>query len=188
MRKTSGWGVRMPEPAEGRAPVRLTVNGEPHEVAPGSPHTLVDLLRDRLRLTGTKLSCGGGFCGACTVLVGGVAESACSVLVGDLDGMDVVTVEGLADGEVLHPVQAAFVEELGFQCGYCTPGMIMTTVALLHEAGEPTDAEIRQYFEGNVCRCTGYGSIVAAVRRAAARPTGPAPREEEVGVDVCTGP
>jgi len=144
----------------------LTVNGEPHTFA-APAGALVDALRDRLGLTGPKLSCGGGFCGACTVLVDGDAASACSVLVADLDGAAVTTVEGLADGDRLHPVQQAFAEQAGFQCGYCTPGMIMTTVALLAEKPDPTHAEIAEHFEGNLCRCTGYAAIAAAVRSAA---------------------
>ncbi|MBB5786133.1 (2Fe-2S)-binding protein [Jiangella mangrovi] len=143
----------------------LTVNGRECTFAAPSA-ALVDVLRDELGLTGPKLSCGQGFCGACTVLVDGAAASSCSVLVADLDGSDVTTVEGLADGDRLHPVQRAFAEQSGFQCGYCTPGMVMTTVALLAEHPDPTDAEIAAYFEGNLCRCTGYAAIAAAVRTA----------------------
>lgn len=147
----------------------VTVNGEAHAFA-APAGALVDALRDRLGLTGPKLSCGTGFCGACTVLIDGDAASACSVLVADLDGSSVTTIEGLADGDRLHPVQRAFAEQSGFQCGYCTPGMIMTTVALLAENPDPTDAEIAEHFEGNLCRCTGYAAIAAAVRAAAGVP------------------
>jgi aerobic-type carbon monoxide dehydrogenase small subunit (CoxS/CutS family) len=147
--------------------VDLFVNDEPRRHCPGDPATLVDFLRERLGLTGTKLSCGAGFCGACTVLVDGVAVSSCSVLVADLPGARVTTIEGLGAPDALHPVQSAFVAEAGFQCGFCTPGMIMNTVALLRERREVSAAGIREYFEGNLCRCTGYAAIVAAVRHAA---------------------
>jgi carbon-monoxide dehydrogenase small subunit len=143
----------------------MRVNGVPHEL-PGDGTSLVDFLRDR-GLTGTKLSCGGGFCGACSVVVDRLPVSSCSVLVAELADREVLTVEGLATGDQLHPIQEAFARANGFQCGYCTPGMIMMTVGLLAEHSDPDDEEIREYFEGNMCRCTGYASIVEAVRTAA---------------------
>jgi aerobic carbon-monoxide dehydrogenase small subunit len=147
--------------------VRLYVNGVEHDAPGGSARQLGAWLREDLGLTGTKLSCEQGFCGACSVLVDGELTSACSVLVADVDGAEVVTVEGLATGDELHPVQQAFLDERGFQCGFCTPGMVVAAVALLSEKPSPSDVEIRSHFEGNLCRCTGYAAIQAAVRRAA---------------------
>jgi carbon-monoxide dehydrogenase small subunit len=143
----------------------FTVNGATHDVPDGAC-TLVGFLRRR-GLTGAKLACGAGFCGACSVIADGRPVSSCSVLVAELAGKEVTTIEGLADGDALHPVQESFAAASGFQCGYCTPGMIMMTVALLTEVPDPSDDQIREYLEGNLCRCTGYGSIVTAVRTAA---------------------
>jgi aerobic-type carbon monoxide dehydrogenase small subunit (CoxS/CutS family) len=161
--------------------VTTQVNGEPvrREVEPGM--TAAEFLRDVLRLTGTKVSCEQQICGACTILVDRRPTSACSTLVGDLDGRDVLTVEGLSDGATLHPVQQAFVEERGFQCGFCTPGMIMTTVALLDGCPNPTRSDVDEFFEGNLCRCTGYASIRRAVARAAARNADAGPAERTRG-------
>ena len=146
--------------------ISITVNGAAFalEVAPNE--TLAHVLRERLRLTGTKLGCESGACGSCTVLVDGRSRNACITLAILLDGFSITTIEGLADGDVLHPVQEAFVESGAIQCGFCTPGMVLASVALLNENPEPTDREIREALAGNLCRCTGYTKILAAVRRA----------------------
>ena len=147
--------------------IRLTVNGRQHECEVDAQTRLLDLLREDLALTGTKEGCGEGECGACTVLIDGRAVNSCLVLAVQADGKTVLTIEGLADGEALHPIQQAFVELGGVQCGFCTPGFIMSTVALLQENPSPSDDEILTALEGNLCRCTGYTKIVEAVRHAA---------------------
>jgi carbon-monoxide dehydrogenase small subunit len=155
----------MPEPRK----ITLRVNGTERS-APAEPRrSLADFLREDLGLTGTHLGCEHGVCGACTVLMDGASVRACLVLAIQAEGADVLTVEGLADGDELHPVQAAFQREHGLQCGFCTPGFLMTSYELLQErrADELTDEEIREALGGNICRCTGYESIVAAVRSAA---------------------
>ncbi|MGH2521829.1 MAG: (2Fe-2S)-binding protein [Anaerolineales bacterium] len=146
--------------------VSLTVNGvkQSHEVEPRL--LLVHYLRETLGLTGTNVGCDTSQCGACTVLLDGQAVKSCTVLAAQADGSSVTTVEGLANGN-LHPVQAAFWEKHGLQCGFCTPGMIMTAVDLLQRNPNPTEAEIRHGLEGNLCRCTGYQNIVKAVQYAA---------------------
>ena len=149
--------------------IRFTVNGRQDERETDAETRLLDLLREDLALTGTKEGCGEGECGACTVLVDGRAVNSCLVLAPQVDGKSVLTVEGLAQGDVLHPVQQAFVEKGGVQCGFCTPGFIMSTVALLQENPDPSDEEILTALEGNLCRCTGYTKIVEAVRAAAER-------------------
>ena len=149
--------------------IRFTVNGRPVERETDAETRLLDLLREDLALTGTKEGCGEGECGACTVLVDGRAVNSCLVLAPQVDGKSVLTIEGLADGETLHPIQQAFVDKGGVQCGFCTPGFIMSTVALLRENPDPTDEEILTALEGNLCRCTGYTKIVEAVRAAAER-------------------
>jgi xanthine dehydrogenase YagT iron-sulfur-binding subunit len=149
--------------------VKLTVNGTVSQVQVDSPVTLLDALRDHLDLTGTKKGCDQGACGACTVLLDGKRVVSCLMLAAQCDGREVTTIEGLArDGE-LHPVQAAFVRHDGFQCGYCTPGQIMSAVALLQEGRAGSDAEIREFMSGNLCRCGAYPNIVAAIRDAAGR-------------------
>ncbi len=149
--------------------VKLTVNGTVSQVQLDSQVTLLDALRDYLDLTGTKKGCDQGACGACTVLLDGKRVVSCLVLAAQCDGREVTTIEGLArDGE-LHPVQAAFVRHDAFQCGYCTPGQIMSAVALLHEGRAGSDAEIREFMSGNLCRCGAYPGIVAAIRDAAGR-------------------
>jgi len=149
--------------------IRLTVNGRTTRAAVDPETRLLDLLRETLGLTGTKEGCGEGECGACTVLLDGRPVNSCLVLAASVDGKDVVTIEGLADGNRLHPIQQAFVDAGGVQCGFCTPGFIMSTYALLRENPQPTDDEIRTALEGNLCRCTGYERILAAVRLAADR-------------------
>jgi carbon-monoxide dehydrogenase small subunit len=143
------------------------VNGKPCSVRAAAHHTLLDTLRDSLGLTGSKKGCNEGECASCTVLIDEVPVNSCLVLIGDAAGKTVVTVEGIANGQP-HPVQKAFVELGGVQCGYCTPGMVVSTCALLAETPDPTDDQIKTYLAGNICRCTGYNKITAAVRRAAA--------------------
>ena len=148
--------------------IALTVNGARHE-AEVEPRTLLaDFLREELGLTGTKIGCDTSQCGACTVSLDGSAVKSCTVLAVQADGGSVVTIEGLAAGADLHPMQQAFWDLHGLQCGFCTPGMIMSAVDLVGSDGDPlTDAEIRHGLEGNLCRCTGYENIVRAVRQAA---------------------
>ncbi|WP_419993907.1 (2Fe-2S)-binding protein [Streptomyces boninensis] len=148
----------------------LTVNGEKHAIGADIRATLLDVLRDRLRLTGTKKGCDRGECGACTVLIDGRRTLSCLTLAAAADGNEVSTVEGLAaaDGE-LHPVQRAFHDNDAFQCGFCTPGQLMSAVACIKEGHTDTDDEIREWMSGNLCRCAAYPQIVAAVREAAGR-------------------
>ena len=152
--------------------IEITVNGA-KRVFDVEPQTLLlNLLRDEMDLTGTKYGCGIGECGACTVLLDGDAVLACMVLAVDADDRRIDTIEGLAEGGKLHPIQEAYLDEGAVQCGYCTPGFIMATKALLDESPEPTEQEIREYLNGNICRCTGYVNIVKAVQTAAARMKG----------------
>ena len=146
--------------------VTLTVNGETLSLDVPPSTTLLDLLRDRLGLHGTKEYCHSGVCGACTVLADGKAVSSCSMLAGQVDGTDVLTIEGLTPDEGLHPIQQAFVDNFGLQCGYCTPGMILLAKALLDENPAPTREEIIRYMGGNICRCTGYAGILRSVEAA----------------------
>jgi carbon-monoxide dehydrogenase small subunit len=143
--------------------IKLTVNGRLHELAVPTSRTLVELLRCDLGLTGTKQGCGVGECGTCTVLLDGQPVNSCLVLAVDLDGREITTIEGLANGPHLHPLQNAFIEKGAIQCGFCTPGMILTSYALLNRYPNPTDKEIREALAGNLCRCTGYQKIVEAV-------------------------
>jgi carbon-monoxide dehydrogenase small subunit len=147
----------------------LRVNGEPHTVAAEPHHTLLEVLREELGLTGTKHGCELGECGACTVLIDGVPVLSCLTLPATIDDGEITTVEGLATGEKLHPLQIAFAEEGAAQCGYCTPGMLMTAKALLDENARPSRAEIAQAISGNLCRCTGYTAIYEAIEKAADR-------------------
>jgi carbon-monoxide dehydrogenase small subunit len=148
--------------------ITLTVNGERRELDVEPRRLLVQAIREDLDLTGTHVGCDTSQCGACTVLVDGHAIKSCAMLAVQADGASIMTIEGLTPAEGLHPVQAAFREEHGLQCGFCTPGIIMTTVDLLAANPDPTEAEIRHGLEGNLCRCTGYQNIVAAIRTAAA--------------------
>ncbi len=148
-------------------PIELTVNGEARRATVDVRTSLADFLREDLGLTGTHLGCEHGVCGACTVLVDGVAARSCLMLAVQARGADVVTVEGLAKGDDLHPVQEAFWESHAFQCGFCTPGFVMSTVALLRENPEADEAEVRETLSGNICRCSGYQSIVEGVLIAA---------------------
>lgn len=141
----------------------LTVNGEYHEVYVKPKKLLAEVLRDELGLTGTKRGCNTGACGACTVILDGVAVKSCSVLAVQADGLEVTTVEGLAQGTNLSPLQRSFLDHGAFQCGFCTPGMLMSSTALLHENPTPTKEDIKEGIHGNICRCTGYNSIVRAV-------------------------
>jgi xanthine dehydrogenase YagT iron-sulfur-binding subunit len=152
-------------------PISLTVNGVRKDVALEDPRvTLLDLLRERLFLTGTKKGCDRGQCGACTVLVDGRRVNACLALAVTLDGAEVLTIEGLADGDRLHPVQAAFIEHDGFQCGFCTPGQIMSAVGLIQEGEAGADPErIQEGMSGNLCRCGAHAGIVDAVLEAQER-------------------
>ncbi len=147
--------------------VSLSVNGQPVSAEVDPRTLLVDLLRRDLQLTGTHVGCDTSQCGCCVVHVNGRSVKACSMLAVSAQGAEVVTIEGLASADELHPVQAAFREHHGLQCGYCTPGMIMAAIDLLQTNPDPSETEIRQWLEGNLCRCTGYHNIVKAVKAAA---------------------
>jgi aerobic-type carbon monoxide dehydrogenase small subunit (CoxS/CutS family) len=152
--------------------IHLTVNGEERELAVEPWWTLLDTLRDQLDLTGAKKGCDRGDCGACTVLLDGQPVASCSTLAVQADGHSVLTVEGLLTGSQAHPIQQAFVEHGAVQCGFCTPGMVMSAVALLNENPHPDEAQVRAAIQGNLCRCTGYKKIVDAILAAAERMTG----------------
>jgi carbon-monoxide dehydrogenase small subunit len=147
--------------------IRLLVNGDQHDVAVWPNETLVEVLRDRLELTGTKMGCGEGACGTCTVLLEGRPVRSCLTLAVEAQGKEIVTIEGLAEGGDLHPVQEAFVQHGAIQCGFCSPAMILTGKALLDDNPNPTEDEVRRALSGVVCRCTGYAKIVEAVLAAA---------------------
>ena len=149
--------------------VRITVNGETQEAAVESRLLLVHWLRDVLRLTGTHIGCDTTHCGACTVLLDGEPVKSCTVLAVQADGRDVQTVEGLEQDGALHPLQEGFQQEHGLQCGFCTPGMLMTGRALLERNTDPSEADIREAISGNLCRCTGYVNIVKSIEHAAAK-------------------
>ncbi len=148
--------------------VALSVNGDTYDVLISPNETLLDVLREKLGLMGTKKGCDLGACGACTVLVDGEAYLSCLMLAVNAAGRKIVTIEGLAQGGELHPLQKAFIEKGGLQCGFCTPGMILTAKAALDEEAVPTEASIRRKMAGNLCRCTGYKKIVEAVSSVAA--------------------
>ncbi len=147
--------------------IKLTVNGRPVEALAEQRTLLIHLLREHLDLTGAHIGCETSHCGACTVDLDGQSVKSCTIFAVQVDGGEVTTVEGLAKGGVLHPIQEGFMQEHGLQCGFCTPGMIMRTYRLLQENPDPTDGEIRLGLSGNLCRCTGYQNIVKAVRHAA---------------------
>jgi carbon-monoxide dehydrogenase small subunit len=159
--------------------VRLHVNAVEHHLDVEPRLLLVHALRDKLGLTGTHVGCDTSNCGACTVHLDGRAVKSCTVLAVQADGAEVTTIEGLASGGELHPVQEAFWNDHGLQCGYCTPGMIMAAAALLAENPNPTEAEVRHALEGNLCRCTGYHNIVKAVLDAAKTKGGAIPEQPE---------
>jgi carbon-monoxide dehydrogenase small subunit len=143
--------------------IELHINGDRHELLVSPNNTLLEVLRDRLGLMGTKRGCDLGACGACTVLVNGEAYLSCVMLAVDAAGKKIMTIEGLTEGGELHPLQRAFVEKGALQCGFCTPGMILTAKAILDEEPHPTEATIKKKMAGNLCRCTGYKKIVEAV-------------------------
>ena len=152
-----------------KRPLHLTVNGELRQVLAEPYYSLLDTLRDELRLTGTKKGCDEGDCGACTVLLNGVPVTSCLVLAHSAHDAEVTTVEGLATREGLHPVQQAFAEYGGLQCGFCTPGLIMSAVGLLEKNANPTEEEVKYAIGGNLCRCTGYTKVVQVIMVAAER-------------------
>lgn len=143
--------------------IKLKVNGETHLMEVEPRMTLLDFLRNELNLTGTKEGCGEGDCGACTVVVDGMAVNSCIMLAVEADGKDVLTIEGVADGDNLHPIQQSFIENGAIQCGFCTPGMILTAKTFLEENPSPTELEVRKAIAGNLCRCTGYDKIVKSI-------------------------
>ncbi len=149
------------------ATITLNVNGRQRAVTTDPNRPLLDVLREDLDLTGAKYGCGKGECGACTVLLDGKSVKSCITPVSSADGKKIMTIEGLVDGDKLHPVQEAFLAEGAMQCGFCTPGMILRTVALLNENPQPDDEQIVKWMDGNICRCNGYVKILSAIRRAA---------------------
>jgi carbon-monoxide dehydrogenase small subunit len=152
--------------------ITIEVNGETHQLLVKPSATLLDIIREDLSLTGAKEGCGEGECGACTVLMDGLAVNACLILAVEANGKHITTIEGLSHGGTLHPIQQAFVDIGGLQCGFCTPGMILSTKALLDKNQNPTDQEIRKGLEGNFCRCTGYTKIIESVKVAAQKMRG----------------
>ena len=152
--------------------IALTVNGQARTITSDPQRPLMDVLREDLQLTGVKNGCGEGKCGSCTVLMDGKPVTSCNTPVGKAAGKTILTIEGLAKGEALHPVQEAFLAERAFQCGYCTPGMVLAAVALLAQTPNPTDAQIAATLDGHVCRCGGYARVLKAVRRAATQKAG----------------
>lgn len=153
--------------------IALTVNNEFHEVTVRPRHMLIEVLRNMIGLTGTKDGCEQGTCGACTVLLDGRPVLACMTLAVECDGAKVVTVEGLAEGETLSKIQSAFLDQGAVQCGFCTPGMLMSATALLETTPKPSEHEIKKALEGNLCRCTGYNAIMAAVLQASGQDVDP---------------
>ena len=148
--------------------ISLTVNGDQHELLVETSWTLLETLRDQLRLTGTKEGCSNGNCGACTVMIDGRTANSCLILVAEMDGNEITTIEGIATQGKLNPVQEAFIKDGALQCGFCTPGFIVSTTALLQRDPDPSENEIRTRLAGNLCRCTGYDKIIMAVENAAA--------------------
>lgn len=160
--------ARLPAPAERRS-ITVTINGTPYSATVEARKTLADFIREDAGLTGTHLGCEHGVCGACTILLDGRAVRSCLMFAVQADGAEINTVESLGTPDHLHPLQEAFRDHHGLQCGFCTPGFLMTAVAFLRETPEPTDEQIREVLAGNLCRCTGYQGIVEAVRDAAQR-------------------
>lgn len=146
--------------------LKFVLNGKPYALKVSPWRTLLEMIREDLQLTGVKEGCGQGECGSCTVIMGGKTVNSCLVLAMEADGQEITTVEGLAKGDVLHPIQEAFVEEAGMQCGFCTPGMIMSAKALLDKNPTPSEQEIREGIAGNFCRCTGYTKIIESIKAA----------------------
>jgi aerobic-type carbon monoxide dehydrogenase small subunit (CoxS/CutS family) len=149
--------------------ILIFVNDQEHKVVTDPQRILLEVLREDLKLTGTNFGCKEGLCGACTVLIDGEPNHSCMVKIGNVENKWITTIEGLAQGDKLHPVQQAFIDEGAFQCGYCTPGMILNSVALLQKHPKPTDAQIIDWMDGNICRCNGYPKIIKAIKRAAAK-------------------
>ena len=144
--------------------IHLTVNGEPYDLLVDPRQTLVDLIRHELGLTGTKKGCDAGDCGSCTIILNGMPVNSCLILSVEADGSDILTIEGLQKGEELHPIQEAFINHGAVQCGFCTPGMILSAKALLDSSPHPTEEEIMRAISGNLCRCTGYKKIIEAIK------------------------
>ncbi|MEA4883060.1 MAG: (2Fe-2S)-binding protein [Clostridia bacterium] len=168
--------------------MRITVNGNEFTRTVSTSTTLLDFLREELNLTGTKEGCGKGECGACTVLLDGTPVDSCLVFAFQCHGRSVTTIEGLAREGQLHPVQDAFVRHGAVQCGFCTPGMVMSAVALLDSVPDPSEAEIRQAMSGNLCRCTGYKAIIEAIQDAAQQKASGRGRRFEQGMDTTERP
>ena len=147
--------------------ITFTLNGKPHALHVQPWRTLLEVIREDLNLTGTKEGCGQGECGSCTVIMGGKTVNSCLVPALEADNQEIITIEGLADGDDLHPIQEAFVSHSGMQCGFCTPGMIMSAKALLDDTPNPSEEEIRESIAGNFCRCTGYTKIIESISAAA---------------------
>ncbi len=152
--------------------VSTTINGDPTEFICAPDESLLDVLRSRLALTGAKEGCGTGDCGACSVMVDGRLVCSCLVLGAETDGAEVETIEGMAEGDKLHPLQQHFIDQAALQCGVCTPGILVAAKALLEKNPNPTDTEVRYWLAGNLCRCTGYDKIIKAVQSAAAEMRG----------------
>ena len=146
--------------------IKLTVNGKLHELTIKPWRTLLEVIRDELGLTGTKEGCGIGECGACTVIMNGNAVNSCLVLAAEANGKEILTIEGLADGDKLHPIQEAFINHGGMQCGFCTSGMILSAKVLLERNPNPSEEEIRKGISGNFCRCTGYTKVIESIKEA----------------------
>lgn len=149
-----------------KRPIKLIVNGDPYELLVEPNETLVDVIRNKLDLTGTKEGCGTGDCGACTVIIDGKSVNSCLMLAIEADGKEILTIEGVAKNGELHPIQKAFINEGAIQCGFCTPGMVLSAKALLDENPHPTEEEIKFGIAGNLCRCTGYIKIIKAIQTA----------------------
>jgi carbon-monoxide dehydrogenase small subunit len=151
-----------------KAPIEVKINGRIYRIDVDTRMNLADMLRDRLKLTGTHVGCGTGSCGACTVMLNGETVKSCCVLAADANGQEILTIEGLADDPAaLHPIQEAFVQNHGLQCGYCTSGMVLSSLQLLNKNPDPSESEIRRAIAGNLCRCTGYQFIVKSIQQAA---------------------